>query len=299
MPDQNQGSKLLRRAAWLAAFVIVAAIAAAVWLYPRMFTGPRVPAETSGAGTAGAGAAGNAGDAPTRATPAAPIVFGSVLVNDLRAAEIGPGTPMFVACVIEAHPTATVTVSGLAQVRPLVTAKGREVPLEWDALPPPAGPLAPGNTLTLTWMAKTPPPPGAYDVAVPGATAALRLADAGLTSARIDAASLVVRQDADAPGDAARAARRILALRGRHDELVGSLQAALKQEPDSLSLGRELVNALDGAGRSTEALDELLRLAMRLQQQRAVASPSAPEDLPDWIILGLADLQARARTGAK
>ena len=300
MPDPNQSQKLLGRAAWIGALVILAAIAAAVWLYPRMFKGPLVPSQTVDSGTAGAGVPGNAGGAPVRATPAAPIVFGSVLVNDLRVAEVGRGAPLFVQCVIEGHTTATVALAALDQVRPVVTTPGgREAPAEWEMLPAPQEPLAPGRTVTLTWIARGAIAPGAYEVAVPGAAAALKLAEAGLTGARIDAASLTVRAGAGDPAVAAQDARRILALRGRYDELIAALESALQAQPGRLALGRELVEALSAAGRPADALRHLQGIALRLQQERAAANPGAPEELPDWVILSLADLQQRVKAAGK
>jgi len=298
VPDQDQSSQLLKRAAWLAVIVIVAAIAAAVWMYPRLArSGAARQTAGTGAAPGGSGTGAAAGAATLRLSDApAPVVFGSVLVNDLRVAEVGRGTPIAVACVLEAHPTATVAVAGLSDLRPAVTANGQAVPSEWDALPAPTGPLAPRRSLMLVWIAKTPLPPGTYEVGVPGMPAALRLAEAGLTGARIDAASLVVRAEADTPDEAARAARRIMGLRGRHDERIAAVRAALVREPDRLSLGRELVEALDAAGRPAEALNELLGIAQRFQKRQAAANPAAPEELPDWMLLRFAELEQRTKT---
>ena len=122
------------------------------------------------------------------------------------------------------------------------------------------------------------------------------LAEAGLSAVRIDAASLVVRAEADTPDEAARAARRVMGLRGRHDERIAAVRAALAREPDRLSLGRELVEALDAAGRPAEALNELLGIAQRFQKRQAAANPAAPEELPDWMLLRFAELEQRTKT---
>jgi hypothetical protein len=297
VPEQDQDPKLLRQPIVAAVIVTVAVIAAAVLFWMRPWSRDSgTTAPTAGQPSATAVTAVTAGfDKRGRPTPG-PLVFGTVLVNDNRAIELGRGTPVFVCLVLEPPPERTVAIAGADTVGPVVvsTAGSANPAIEWERLPSPAPLLAPDRPVTLVWIARTAIPAGRYSVTFTGGASLLKLVDAGLSAVRIEPGSLTIINRADDPRLTSHYQRRVLGLRGRTGELVATLESASKTDPSNLAIRRELVDALDQAGRAAEALHQLELLAAEIQDREIRTKPSIPPEMPDWVVFRLAELYQRA-----
>jgi hypothetical protein len=296
VPEQDQDSKLLRRTIGVAVAVTIIVVVAAVLLWVRPWS-PGAERRVSSAGQQKGEARTSAGtgfDTRTRPTPV-PMAFGAVLVNDSRGIELGRGTPVFVCLVIESDAVKFVELGSTDAVSPIATSEGRGVVgVEWEPIPPPASIVEPGRPVTLTWVARTAIPAGRYSVTFAQEVPVLQLVKAGLSAFRIEPGSFSVVDRADDPAVSAHYRRRVLGLRGHAHELVVALEAAVKADPSSPALRRELVDALDQAGRPAEALSQLERLAAEIQDRQVKAQPSTPPEMPDWVVFRLAELRQRA-----
>lgn len=245
----------------------------------------------------GGGAAGVSQPEPPvepHARPVEPrLVHGTVMVNDVPAATVGRGTPVYVCLILDPLPDTTVAAAP-AEARLLVSdAVGRPVSVEWAMAPVTAPALEPGRSMLLAWTAVSAFEPGQYRIALVEPPAWLGLQAAGATGVRVATASLTVTTAPDARRVVAHHERRVLALQGRLAEWLTRIETDLKADPSDHAVASEYVDALDQAGRTAEALTALRVLASDMQKIQERVRPGIATELPDWVVFKLAELEAR------
>jgi hypothetical protein len=170
----------------------------------------------------------------------------------------------------------------------MTDAKGAWAKTDWTSLGTPPETVSQGQTVAMAWQATSRLPASEYrlDFIMPPEYSP----DAGLEGVYSEPASFSILNTSPNDYLNARFARRVKVLAGKNDEVLGELQKLMAASNSDLSLRLELVDALDAAGRSSEAKEELQEIAYLMTHDESGKSTGP---VPPWITLRLEELNAR------
>ena len=203
-------------------------------------------------------------------------IEGTLLVNGGRAMSLPSDAPVYVQCLLSDPLTKAIPLALRNGLAPRVNGAAD---VRWRPVPPPATEIAPKGVLPITWIAESGLPPGEYRITLANPVAGVRV--------RIEPARVTISVGAGDPEVVARHRRRVLMIEGKADQALSAIDKAVAAAPADLNLLRERVDALEVAGRRKDAHQQILQLAMRLQEH----GPA-----PDWLVFREMQLRATKET---
>ena len=215
-----------------------------------------------------------------------------ITVNDSGNRAVDASTPLYIQCVISnLSEDRDVLFFPGKSVKPVFTDENdRRMKVKTQIVPVKPTRISPLGALGIAWTVKSRIPEGTYSVSLSDASGCLKAGKGVLKNVRLHPARLVVSRTPVPEKTKEYYSRRLLAVEGKHSELIGRLKNTLSEAPGNVLMRLELVDAYENAGEYELAYRELMRMGYEAQES---AKRNGQGEVPCWIPLRAGELKRK------